>query len=78
MEHAWLSPPWEKLQSALAISHRMQVCRVFLSLWCGGCGGVVYKITKSQELHLMDLATPRMAIRELEARWDWHGIACYA
>lgn len=41
-----------------------------------GCGDVVYKVTKSQELHLMDLARLHMAIRELQARKAWKRIAC--
>lgn len=48
-----------------------------LSLSSRGCGGVVYKITKSKELHLMDLARLCMAIWDFKAGQDWHGIACY-
>lgn len=75
-ERAWVTPLWEKFQSDLATSHGHKCVMHSLLSGTGTAGGAVYKITKPQELQLMDLARPCLAIWELRAWRDWHGAFC--
>lgn len=67
-EHAWVTPLREKFQSDFEISRGYKCVTNFLLAGTGTAGDAVHKITKSQELHLMDLARLCMAIWESRAR----------